>query len=69
MINLQLPTACAVEGEYEYQTGAVAFGDVIHSHAEMIVKRRQVNREYVLCTSLQNYVQETVGLQSYISCI
>ncbi len=41
----QMPTSCAVEGSFGYIEDAVAFGDVISSHAEIVVKKREVNRE------------------------
>ncbi len=42
-----------MEGNFEHIPEAVAFGDVISSHAEIIIKKREVNREYVCFSAAQ----------------
>ena len=42
---IQTPGFCASEGKYYVVNDAASFGDVRHSHAELVVQRRDVNKE------------------------
>ena len=44
---VQIPEFCADEGNYKDFTvfDGASYGDVRHSHAEIVVERRDVNKE------------------------
>ena len=42
---IKQPTSCAAHGIYDLISGAQAFGDLVNSYAEILVRKREIVKE------------------------